>query len=164
MNYLAQAGRGRPAQQHRAAHPYRHRGNFGGAGEVCGPTAAASPVCQPGEMHRLRPCAEKCPRSAPDEFNQGLGRRKAAYVLYPQAVPLKYAIDPQTCIYFKRGTCKACEKFCPTGAMDFSQAGCPPGDAGGRSHPGHGSTAFPTRPLPALSLRLFYQCRHQPGV
>ena len=66
-------------------------------------------------------CAEKCPRPAPDEFNQGLGRRKAAYLLYPQAVPLKYVIDPHTCIYFKKGTCKACEKFCPTGAVDFSQ-------------------------------------------
>jgi heterodisulfide reductase subunit A len=66
-------------------------------------------------------CAEKCPKSVPDEFNQGLARRKAAHVLYPQAVPLKYAIDPHTCIYFKKGTCKACEKFCPTGAVDFSQ-------------------------------------------
>ncbi|MCG2773295.1 MAG: FAD-dependent oxidoreductase, partial [Desulfobacterales bacterium] len=66
-------------------------------------------------------CAEKCPQKAPDEFNQGLNKRKAAYLLYPQAVPLKYAIDPDTCIYFKKGTCKACEKFCPTGAVDFSQ-------------------------------------------
>jgi len=66
-------------------------------------------------------CAEKCPKKTPDEFNQGLSRRKAAYLLYPQAVPLKYAIDPHTCAYFKKGTCKACEKFCPTGAVDFSQ-------------------------------------------
>ena len=66
-------------------------------------------------------CAEKCPQKAPDKFNQGLNKRKAAYLLYPQAVPLKYAIDPDTCIYFKKGTCKACEKFCPTGAVDFSQ-------------------------------------------
>ncbi len=67
-------------------------------------------------------CAQKCPKKVPDEFNQGLGPRKAAYVLYPQAVPLKYAIDPVTCLYFKKGgKCKACEKFCPTGAVDFSQ-------------------------------------------
>ena len=66
-------------------------------------------------------CAEKCPQKAPDLFNQGLNKRKAAYLLYPQAVPPKYAIDPDTCIYFKKGTCKACEKFCPTGAVDFSQ-------------------------------------------
>ncbi len=68
-------------------------------------------------------CAEKCPKKVPDEFNQGLSSRKAAYVLYPQAVPLKYAIDPEHCIYFrKKGKCGACEKFCPAEAVDFSDA------------------------------------------
>jgi len=68
-------------------------------------------------------CAEKCPKKVSDEFNQGLGMRKAAYLGYAQAVPPKYVIDKATCIYFlKGGKCKACEKFCPTGAVDFSQA------------------------------------------
>ncbi len=66
-------------------------------------------------------CAEKCPRKVPDEFNEGLGQRKAAYVKYPQAVPLKYAIDEGRCIYFEKGKCRACEKFCPAGAVDFNQ-------------------------------------------
>jgi heterodisulfide reductase subunit A2 len=66
-------------------------------------------------------CAEKCPKKVPDEFNQGLGDRKAAYVLYPQAVPLKYAIDKANCIYFKKGKCKACEKFCPAGAVNLEE-------------------------------------------
>jgi heterodisulfide reductase subunit A2 len=66
-------------------------------------------------------CAEKCPKKVPDEFNQGLSSRKAAYVLYPQAVPLKYAIDKEHCIYFLKGKCRACEKFCPTKAVDFSK-------------------------------------------
>ena len=67
-------------------------------------------------------CAEKCPKKVPDEYNLGLAKRKAAYLSYAQAVPLKYAIDKDTCIYFqKSGKCKACEKFCPTGAVDFSQ-------------------------------------------
>jgi len=64
-------------------------------------------------------CAEKCPRKVPDEYNEGLGKRKAAYVKYPQAVPLKYAIDKDHCIYFEKGKCRACEKFCPTGAVKF---------------------------------------------
>ncbi|MDP3182050.1 MAG: FAD-dependent oxidoreductase [Desulfobaccales bacterium] len=65
-------------------------------------------------------CAQKCPKKVPDEFNQGLAPRKSAYVLYPQTVPLKYAIDAATCLYFKKGgKCKACEKFCPTGAVVF---------------------------------------------
>ena len=72
-------------------------------------------------------CAEKCPRKAEDAFNQGLIKRKAAYVLYPQAVPLKYVIDKDRCIYFepdkkgKLGRCRACEKFCPADAVDFDQ-------------------------------------------
>ncbi|NSW87429.1 MAG: CoB--CoM heterodisulfide reductase iron-sulfur subunit A family protein [Syntrophobacteraceae bacterium] len=66
-------------------------------------------------------CAEKCPRKVDNEFNQGLDRRKAAYVKYPQTVPLKYAIDEENCIYFEKGKCRACEKFCPAEAVDFSQ-------------------------------------------
>jgi heterodisulfide reductase subunit A len=67
-------------------------------------------------------CAQKCPKKVPDGFNQGLAMRKAAYVYYPQSVPLKYAIDAENCLFFKKGgKCKACEKFCPTGAVDFEQ-------------------------------------------
>ena len=67
-------------------------------------------------------CAEKCPKKVPDEYNMGLAKRKSAYLAYAQAVPPKYAIDKENCIYFKKGgKCKACEKFCPTGAVDFSQ-------------------------------------------
>jgi heterodisulfide reductase subunit A len=66
-------------------------------------------------------CAEKCPRKSPDEYNLGLNKRKAAYVKYPQAVPLKYVIERDNCIYFEKGKCKACEKYCPADAVDFSQ-------------------------------------------
>jgi heterodisulfide reductase subunit A len=62
-------------------------------------------------------CAEKCPAKTQDEFQEGLARRKAIYLPYPQAVPLKYVIDEERCIYFKKGKCKACEKYCPTGAI-----------------------------------------------
>ncbi len=64
-------------------------------------------------------CAEKCPKKVPNEFNMGLDKRKAAFIPYGQAVPLKYAIDPEACIYLTRGKCRACEKFCPTGAINF---------------------------------------------
>ena len=70
-------------------------------------------------------CAEKCPKKVDDEFNIGLNKRKSAYVKYPQAVPLKYAIEEETCIYFVKGKgkCKACEKFCPAEAVDLKQKG-----------------------------------------
>ena len=64
-------------------------------------------------------CAEKCPAKTADAFNEGLAKRKAIYVPYAQAVPLKYAIDKNRCIYFQKGKCRACEKFCPTNAIKF---------------------------------------------
>jgi len=64
-------------------------------------------------------CAEKCPKKVPNEYNMGLDKRKAAFIPYGQAVPLKYAIDAEACIYLTRGKCRACEKFCPTGAINF---------------------------------------------
>ena len=66
-------------------------------------------------------CAEKCPRKVSDKYNEGLDKRKAIYVQYPQAVPLKYVIDAQNCIYFQKARCKACEKFCPSGAINFDE-------------------------------------------
>jgi len=64
-------------------------------------------------------CAEKCPKKVTNEYDEGLNKRKAAYVKYAQAVPLKYAIDPEQCIYLTKGKCKACEKFCPADAILF---------------------------------------------
>ena len=64
-------------------------------------------------------CAEKCPKKVADAYDGGLSKRKAVYVQYAQAVPLKYAIDAEQCIYLQRGKCKACEKFCPADAIAF---------------------------------------------
>ncbi len=64
-------------------------------------------------------CAEKCPKKVSNAYDAGLAKRKAIYVQYAQAVPLKYAIDADQCIYFLKGKCKACEKFCPTDAICF---------------------------------------------
>ena len=66
-------------------------------------------------------CAAKCPKKVDNEYNEGLDQRKTAYVQYAQAVPLKYCIDSDNCIYFLKGKCRACEKFCPTGAVSFDQ-------------------------------------------
>ena len=66
-------------------------------------------------------CQEKCPKKVPAEFQRGIGLRKAIYTLSPQAVPNKPVIDRETCIFFQRGKCRACEKFCPVGAIDYEQ-------------------------------------------
>jgi len=66
-------------------------------------------------------CAEKCPKKVGDEYEEGLGKRKAIYVKYAQAVPLKYCIDAENCIYLTRGKCKTCQKVCPTGAINYEE-------------------------------------------
>ncbi|MCD6295247.1 MAG: CoB--CoM heterodisulfide reductase iron-sulfur subunit A family protein [Deltaproteobacteria bacterium] len=40
---------------------------------------------------------------------------------YSQAVPLKYTIDKDYCIYFQKGKCRACEKLCPAKAINFEE-------------------------------------------
>lgn len=52
-------------------------------------------------------CAKVCPVVLPDAFNAGLSQRRAAYKLYPQAVPNAYAIE-------KRGI-SPCRDACPAG-------------------------------------------------
>jgi heterodisulfide reductase subunit A-like polyferredoxin len=50
-------------------------------------------------------CAAQCPVALPNEFDLGLGKRKAIYISFPQAVPLKYTMD-------RRGT-SPCTATCP---------------------------------------------------
>ena len=66
-------------------------------------------------------CAEKCPKKVDDVYNEKLVKRKAIYVPYPHAVPLKYTIDAANCIYLTKGKCGACEKNCPSGAINFNE-------------------------------------------
>jgi len=66
-------------------------------------------------------CSEKCPVKVQSEFQMGLSMRKAIYLAFPQAVPLVASIDRDNCLYFQKGVCKVCEKFCPAGAIDYAQ-------------------------------------------
>jgi len=68
-------------------------------------------------------CTEVCVvAKVPNEFNEGLDNRRAAYIPFPQAVPLKATIDPQKCLYLTRGKCKqTCVGACGPEAIDFEQ-------------------------------------------
>ncbi len=79
-------------------------------------------------------CSELCPTSVPNEFDCGLGKRKAIYIPSPYAVPNKAIIDAKNCRHLKglaegKDACRLCEKGiekkgqpgCEAGAIDFSQ-------------------------------------------
>lgn len=58
------------------------------------------------------------------EFNQGMGKRGAAYMPFPQAVPLKYVIDNKKCLFLTKGKCgdePLCKKACAQNAIAFDQ-------------------------------------------
>jgi heterodisulfide reductase subunit A2 len=71
-------------------------------------------------------CAEACRLHdrIPDEFDMNLSKRSAIYVPFPQAVPLKYCIDPNKCLMLKVGKCgdhPLCKEACERDAIDFKQ-------------------------------------------
>ncbi len=66
-------------------------------------------------------CAKKCPIKVPSEFEAGLLERKAIYTPFKQAVPRTYVIDTEHCLYFTKGVCKVCEKFCKAHVVNFDQ-------------------------------------------
>ncbi|MFP4546250.1 MAG: FAD-dependent oxidoreductase, partial [Methanomassiliicoccales archaeon] len=69
-------------------------------------------------------CVETCPsKGIPDEFNEGLGERKAVYIPFPQAVPRVAAIDGERCLKITKDRCGACEKECPSQAIDYQDQG-----------------------------------------
>ncbi len=69
-------------------------------------------------------CAEVCRQAGriPNEFDEGLGMRGAIYLPFPQAVPAKYTIDKENCLFLSRGKCgesPKCQEACEAGAIDF---------------------------------------------
>ena len=74
-------------------------------------------------------CQAACPnKKIPSEFDQGLGKRAAIYVPFPQAVPNIPVIDRVNCALFrgrakgvKKEVCRKCAEVCGRQAIDFEQ-------------------------------------------
>ena len=64
----------------------------------------------------INECASSCPVEVSNEYDFGIGKRKAIYVPYPQAVPLAACIDPKACI-----GCSRCAEACPADAVRLEQ-------------------------------------------
>lgn len=72
-------------------------------------------------------CTEKCPKKVDSEYDAATGKRKAIYVKYAQAVPLKYQIDGDSCLRInamnagkEKLPCGFCEKVCDAGAINYN--------------------------------------------
>jgi len=79
-------------------------------------------------------CQELCPTIVSNEFEVGLGKRKAIYKPFAQAVPNKVVIDAENCRHLKglaegKDVCRLCQRGiekkgvpgCEVGAIDFTQ-------------------------------------------
>jgi len=60
-------------------------------------------------------CAQECPVEAIDYFNEGLSKRAAISVKFPQAVPLVFSINQDICI-----GCGFCQGVCKAKAIDYT--------------------------------------------
>jgi heterodisulfide reductase subunit A len=69
-------------------------------------------------------CVEACvlKKGVPSEFEESMARRRAIYIAFPQAVPLKAVVDEENCLLLSEGKCKkSCVEACKAEAIDFEQ-------------------------------------------
>lgn len=64
----------------------------------------------------INECSGACPVEVPNEYDFGLGKRKAIYMAIPQSVPLVACIDTNACI-----GCGLCAEACPADAVKYDQ-------------------------------------------
>ena len=71
-------------------------------------------ACKEQAINRIN----TCPIVIPNEFDMKLSNRKAIYIPYPQAVPLKATRDLQNCLKITGAMeCKGCETVCQADAI-----------------------------------------------
>jgi heterodisulfide reductase subunit A len=65
-------------------------------------------------------CSAVCPIVVPNEFQMGLGSRKAVYIPFPQAVPAAYIVNAEECLGQNPIACGKCIEACEKECIDFS--------------------------------------------
>ena len=66
-------------------------------------------------------CAEKCPATVPDAFEEGQGNRSAVYSYFAQGIPSTHTIDADYCRQLQGKKCGICAKVCQADAINFEQ-------------------------------------------
>jgi heterodisulfide reductase subunit A len=64
-------------------------------------------------------CTAVCPVVVPDEYQMGLGTRRAVYIPFPQAVPSAYIVNADECLGQNPIACGKCIEACEKHCIDF---------------------------------------------
>jgi len=93
---------------------------FGKHNPVCWTCGACNFICPTGkQVSSLTSAAPFLPIL--NAYNMGLEPRPAAYIPYPQAIPNRALIDPDSCIHLSYGSCGICQEVCEAKAINFDQ-------------------------------------------
>jgi heterodisulfide reductase subunit A len=65
-------------------------------------------------------CVDVCPIVIPDEYQVGLGSRKAIFLPFPQAVPSAYVVNADECLGQNPIACGKCIEACEKECIDFA--------------------------------------------
>jgi len=65
-------------------------------------------------------CVDVCPIVIPDEYQVGLGSRKAIFLPFPQAVPSAYIVNADECLGQNPIACGKCIEACEKECIDFT--------------------------------------------
>ncbi|MGD8624090.1 MAG: hydrogenase iron-sulfur subunit [Anaerolineae bacterium] len=72
-----------------------------------------------GECTACGDCAVVCPVVVPDEYQIGLGSRRAIHIPFPQAVPSAYVVAVDECLGQNPIACGKCIEACEKKCIDF---------------------------------------------
>lgn len=87
--------------------------------DVCTTCGACVFVC-PTNAIKLEDITDKKTTSILSEFDAGLKERYPVYMPFPQAVPNKFIIDKDNCMYFNNNeACQICKEVCEFTAIDY---------------------------------------------
>lgn len=87
--------------------------------DVCTTCGACVFVC-PTNAIKLEDITDKKTTSILSEFDAGLKERYPVYMPFPQAVPNKFIIDKDNCMYFNNNeACQICKEVCEFKAIEY---------------------------------------------
>lgn len=64
-------------------------------------------------------CVDVCPVMVPDEYEEGMSKRKAVYMSFPQVIPYTYTLDMDNCLGVNPIACGKCKEVCEENAINF---------------------------------------------